>query len=67
MNGLTQGVDMMHGERRRDEREPSSDNQADADHPAPRKNDEVPETRQAPDASHSDDDDERPHGDRRGS
>ena len=57
---------MMHGERRRDEREPAADDQ-DADHPAPRKNDEVPENRQAADVSRSDADDERPHGDRRGS
>jgi len=58
---------MTDGERRRGEGEPPADDQGDADHPAPRKNDEVPENRQDADVSRSDADDERPHGDRRGS
>ena len=58
---------MIHSERRRGEREPPADDQRDADHHVPRKNDEVPENRQQADVSRSDDDDERPHGDRRGS
>ena len=58
---------MTHGERRGGEREPLSNDQGDANHPAPRKNDEVPGNRQDADVSRSDDDDERPHGDRRGS
>ena len=58
---------MMQGERRRGEHEPPADDQRDADHPAARKNDEVPGNRQDADVSRSDDDDERPHGDRRGS
>jgi hypothetical protein len=58
---------MTHGERRGGEREPPPDDEGDADHPAPRKNDEVPENRQDADVSRSDDDDERPRGDRRGS
>ena len=63
----TEVIEMSQSERRRGERERPSDGQSDPDHPAPRKNDEVPENRQDPDVSRSDADDERPHGDRRGS
>ena len=58
---------MISLDRRHDDGESPTEAQWDADHPLPRKNDEVPENRQAPDTSHSEDDDERPHGDRRGS
>ena len=58
---------MISSERRRGDGQSPAEAERDGDHPVPRKNDEVPDNRQPPDASHSDDDDERPHGDRRGS
>ena len=63
---LPQALDMIDHETRRGECEPPSDDQRDGDHPAPRKNDEVPGNRQDADVSRADDD-QTPHGDRRGS
>jgi hypothetical protein len=58
---------MIRCETRRGEHQPPSERRQDADRPASRKNDEVPESRQDPDRERSDDDDQIPHGDRRGS